>query len=308
MANNLAALITPDLLSSLVEARIQANLTGPIDGAEIGRLLFLTAPFNPALDEAIWAVLLALSRVGIDALTPTYLATFLPPPESAEFPQQCLGLQILLDQGPRVLCKGVDARWRGGYFDVVSRRFAKWRVSLHPAALRPDALKRWTEEVGTSFEYWTLVRLWFGAPFVHSEQLEDQEFALDFTDETRRAVEEVTGLKDPWRERRDDVLSDVTGFPRVARAGPPQGEGVSFADWSWWWFMLMDIHKPIIYRFGRYPYANGARGREDTAEELDWLEKVDHFAQESPVVARQIKKDIELGVWQPLGEGKIEDS
>lgn len=72
--------------------------------------------------------------------------------------------------------------------------------------------------------------------------------------------------------------------------------------------MLMDIHKPIIDRFGRYSYANGARGRDDTAEELHWLEEVDHFAQESPEVARQIKKDIELGVWQPLGEGKIEDS
>lgn len=307
MADDLATLITPNFLNSLVKSRIQAPLTSPIDGAEIARLTFLTDPSNPSIDKTTWSILLALSHVGIDALTPIYLATFLPPPESADFPEQCLGMQLLLDQGPRMLCRGVDARWRGNYFDVVSRRFAMWRVSL-PPALRPDALARWKEEVGTSFEYWTLVRLWFGAPFVHSERLEDQELALAFTDETRRAVEEVTGLKDPWRERRGEVLSDLTGFPRVVRAGPPQDREVSFAEWSWWWFMLMDIHKPIIDEFGRYPYANGARGREDTAEELDWLAKVDHFAQESSEVARQIKKDIELGVWQPLGEGKIEDS
>lgn len=225
MANDLATLITPGFLTSLVKSRIKAPLTGPINGAEIARITFLTDPSNPTIDKTTWSILLALSRVGIDALPPTYLATFLPPPESAEFPEQCLGLQLLLDQGPRMLCSGVDARWRGSYFDVVSRRFAKWRVSL-PPALRPDALKRWTEEVGAGFEYWTLVRLWFGAPFVHSEQLEDQEFALEFTDETRRALEEVTGLEDPWRQRRDEVLSDLTGFPRVVRAGPPQDREV----------------------------------------------------------------------------------
>lgn len=307
MADHLATLITPALLSALVKSRVPAPLTGPLDGAEIGRLTFLSRPAMPETEEATWPVLLALCRVDIGSLTPAYLASFLPPPESAEFPQQCLGLQLLLDQGPRALCKGIDARWRGAYFDVVSQRFAAWWVSL-PQALRPDALERWTGEVGASLEYWTLVRLWFGAPFVHSESLEDQEFALSFTDETRRAVEEVTGLKDPWRERRDEVLSDLTGFPRVIMAGPPQGEGVSFADWCWWWFMLMDIHKPIIDRFGRYPYANGARGRESTTEELEWQEKVEHFAEEAPEVTRQIKKDIEHEVWQPLGEGRIDDA
>lgn len=302
-----ATLITPNLLTALVNSRIQAPLTGPIDGSEIGRLTFLSGPPNPATDETTWPVLLALSRAGIDALTPAYLATFLPPQESAEFSQQCLGMQLLLDQAPRILCKGIDARWRGCYFDVVSQRFAKWRVSL-PQARRPDALARWQVEVGVSFEYWTLVRLWFGAPFVHSERLEDQGFALEYTDETRRAVEEVIGLKDPWRERRDEVLSDLTGFPRAVMAGPPQGPSVSFEDWCWWWFMLMDIHKPIIDKFGKYPYANGARGRETTAEEAEWLEEVDHFAQDAPEVARQIKKHIELGVWQPLGEGKMSEA
>lgn len=304
MTKDLATLITPTLLTSLVKSQIQAPLTGPIDGSEIGRLTFLRGPASPATNEATWPVLLALSRVGIEALSPAYLATFLPPLESAEFPQQCLGMQLLLDQGPRALCKGIDARWRGCYFDVVSRRFAKWRVSLAPE-LRPDALERWKSEVGASFEYWTLGRLWFGAPFVHSELFEDQEFALAYTDETRRAVEEVTGLNDPWREKREEILSDLTGFPRVVMAGPPQGKGVTFADWCWWWFMLMDIHKPIIDRFGRYPYANGARGRESTAEELEWLEEVNHFAEEAPEVATQIKEDVELVVWQPLGEGRV---
>lgn len=68
--------------------------------------------------------------------------------------------------------------------------------------------------------------------------------------------------------------------------------------------MLMDIHKPIIDRFGRYPYTNPDRGRKSSKEELEWAERTDHFGEVPPEVAKQLGEDYEAGVWQPLGAGR----
>lgn len=68
--------------------------------------------------------------------------------------------------------------------------------------------------------------------------------------------------------------------------------------------MLLDIHKPTIDRFGYYPYNNPVKGRESTKEQLDWAEKMSHFAEVPPEVAKQLKADYKAGVWQPLGAGR----
>lgn len=302
--DDLKQLITPSLLTLLVEARIPFPQTGSLDFGQVGRETFLERNFAPKVESTAWPALVALSKAGIDALGPEVLmANFLPPPTSTDFPRQCLGLQLLLDQAPRAFCGGVDGRWRSCYFDVVSQRFARSWLAL-PDEQRPDSQRRWRDELGASFDYWTCVRFWMGAPFVHSESLENQEIALGFTDTTRRAVEAETGATDPWRARRDEVLSDLYGFPNVVRAGPPQGEDVTLETWTWWWTMLLDIHKPIIDRFGKYPYTNAVRGRESTKEELDWAEKTSHFAEVSAEVAKQLEEDYKAGVWQPLGAGR----
>ncbi|KAK2614172.1 hypothetical protein N8I77_001021 [Diaporthe amygdali] len=302
--DDLKHLITPSLLTLLVEARIPFSPAGPLNFGEVARKTFGAGPFLPTIGPKAWPVLVALSKAGLDALSPEFLmANFLPPPTSAEFPRQCLGMQLLLDQAPRSLCRGVDGRWRSCYFDVVSQRFARAWLAL-PDDQRPDSQTRWCTELGASFDYWTCVRFWMGAPFVHSESAENQAIALEFTDTTRRAVEAKMGVTDPWRTKRDDVLSDIYGFPRVARTGPPLGEDVTLETWSWWWMMLIDIHKPVIDRFGRYPYNNEVRGRESTKEELEWREKMDHFAEEPPEVLQQLVEDYKAGIWQPLGAGK----
>ncbi|KAL1860505.1 hypothetical protein Daus18300_009137 [Diaporthe australafricana] len=301
--DGLKHLIKPSLLTLLVEARIPLSPTGPLDFTEVARLMFRERSFGPKVEPTAWPALIALSKAGLDVLTPEFLmANFLPAPTSAEFPRQCLGLQLLLDQAPRALCAGVDARWRPRYFDVVSQRFAKAWLAL-PDDQRPDSLSRWRTGLGVSLDYWTCIRFWMGAPFVHSESQENQEIALKFTDETRRAVEAETGATDPWRAKRDEVLSDLYAFPAVARAGPPQGE-LTLETWSWWWFMLLDIHKSIIDRFGRYPYNNVTCGRESTSEELEWREKVGHFAEPPSEIVKQLDEDYKAGIWQPLGAGK----
>jgi hypothetical protein len=66
--------------------------------------------------------------------------------------------------------------------------------------------------------------------------------------------------------------------------------------------MIFDAHPPIVKTFGRYPYRNGAIGRESTPRELEWLEKTDHFAEVEPEVAMRIREDVLAGRWTPLGE------
>lgn len=244
--DDLKNLITPALLNLLVEARIPFAQTEQLQFAQVGRETFLEYNFGPKVEPTAWPALVALSKAGLDNLSPENLMTnFLPSPTGADFPRQCLGLQLLLDQAPRALCNGVDGRWRSCYFDVVSQRFARSWLAL-PDDQRPDSMQRWCTELGVSFDYWTCVRFWLGAPFVHSESMGNQEIALGFTEATRRAVEHKTGLTDPWRTRHDEVLSDLDGFPRVFVAGPPQGEAVTLETWSWWWTMLMDIRKRLL--------------------------------------------------------------
>lgn len=244
--DDLKNLITPALLNLLVEARIPFAQTEQLQFAQVGRETFLEYKFGPKVEPTAWPALVALSKAGLDNLSPENLMTnFLPSPTGADFPRQCLGLQLLLDQAPRALCNGVDGRWRSCYFDVVSQRFARSWLAL-PDDQRPDSMQRWCTELGVSFDYWTCVRFWLGAPFVHSESMGNQEIALGFTEATRRAVEHKTGLTDPWRTRHDEVLSDLDGFPRVFVAGPPQGEAVTLETWSWWWTMLMDIRKRLL--------------------------------------------------------------
>lgn len=60
----------------------------------------------------------------------------------------------------------------------------------------------------------------------------------------REDVEGHFGVRDPWREREEEVRSDTKGFARVARGGPPKDVGT--AEYTFWYCMLLDVHYPII--------------------------------------------------------------
>ncbi|RFU76294.1 hypothetical protein TARUN_5937 [Trichoderma arundinaceum] len=298
----LKLMLNPAFLRSLVAARVPFDRHAPLDFSEVGRVLFSDISFSSEMREnnVAFPILKAISKLGLDSVPD--MMEFLPEPSSKDFPELCLGLIVLLDQVTRVLFEGIDKRWETEYFDVISQRFAaRWRTL--PPDLRPDLWHRWNYTTGTSFDYWVATRMWFVAPNVHSEAAKDHEFALSYTNDTRAVVELVTGQRDPHRARRSEILSDVYAFPFVAQEGAPQGPHVTLAFWTFWMCMLMDIHKPIIDRFHRYPYKNSGLGRKSSEEEKDWLDKTDHFAEASPEVAKRIKEDIEAGRWTPLGEG-----
>ena len=132
-----------------------------------------------------------------------------------------------------------------------------------------------------------------------------QAIALEFTEETRSVVEKVTGRKDPYRLKRGEILADLYGFPREYTAGPPQGDEVTRESWTFWMGMLMDIHKPIVDLFGRYPYLNAVLGRKSSEEEEEWIDETGHFGEADANVARRVLEDIERGRWTPLGEGSL---
>ncbi|KAK3311716.1 uncharacterized protein B0T15DRAFT_83518 [Chaetomium strumarium] len=302
MADQLRALITPALLNLVVDTVIPFSPTEPLDFAIIaGNLLGAGPPLASDVVQAVWPILVSLSKLGLGNIPD--LTTFLPPSSDPQFPRQALGLQLLVDQMPRRLCKGIDARWTNAYFDVISLRYAQTLDALPvEVAEKPASWGRW-KALGTTLGYWVLVRTWFVAPFVHTDQVAIQERALALTEETRRQVEEVTRTTDPYRAQREAILSDVYGFPRVFAAGPPK-EVATVQDYTYWMCMLMDVHKPIVDRFGRYPYRNAYFGRDDTPEEEEWFERTGGFARPSPEVRERLRRDIDAGVWLPLGAEK----
>lgn len=298
MAEQLRAIITPELLHLIVDTIIPYTKTGPIDFAEIRRKFFRGGGGSPPSSYIgeVWPVLVTLSRIGIDNVPD--MTTFLPPVSDTDFPCQALGLQLLLDQMPRRLCRGIHHRWTNAYFDTISLRYAKTLITL-PHDQQPHSWGRWKNSV--SLGYWVIARQWFGTPFVHTDTIPAQEQAIAFTEETRRQVEEITGTTDPYRAQRDAILSDIYGFPRVVGADPFL-EDATVQGYTYWMGMLMDVHKPIVDHFGHYPYRNVLVGREDTPEEEEWFRKTEDFARLPREIRDKVKKDIDEGVWTPLPE------
>jgi hypothetical protein len=204
---------------------------------------------------------------------------------------------------PRRLCRGIDTRWTNAYFDVISLQYAQALDAL-PESEKPASWDRW-KKMGATLDYWVLGRTWFVAPFVHTAQVAVQERAVALTEETRRRVEEETQTTDPYRAQRDAILSDTYAFPRVFAAGPPK-EVTTVQDYTYWMCMLMDVHKPIVDKFGWYPYRNDYFGRDDTPKEKEWFEKTGGFARPSEEVRERLRRDINAGVWTPLGAEKEE--
>lgn len=128
-----------------------------------------------------------------------------------------LALVIVLDQLPRNLYRGTA---RSFAFDARARDVARNALaSGFDAAVDP---------------VW---RAFFYLPFEHSENMADQEIAVD---KTRAAAESAKG---PARE----LLEDYTDYALR--------------------------HLRIIERFGRFPHRNALLGREMTREEIAFLKE-----------------------------------
>jgi uncharacterized protein (DUF924 family) len=223
----------------------------------------------------------------IDAATMPDLMTVLPPPESPTFPEQAFGLLLLLDQAPRSLLDGVNERWQVSFFDPLALTLAKQFEAL-PENLRPDSKARWIDELRYDFDHWILVKLWFVAVLVHSESTADQDIAMARAEVMRKEVEAKSGKTDPYRSQMEADAKDTKAFPKRAMAGPPKELGTGMEDFMLWILNLLWVHGPIIRAFGRYPYRNGAAGRENTKGENVYMEEIGHFAEMDAETAGRI--------------------
>jgi uncharacterized protein (DUF924 family) len=300
MADQISTLLTSDLFETLVNAKLPFSMTEPLDFEDVGQKQFKgKAPIPGDVVERVWPVLEALSKLGLASMPD--LLQFLPPIADDNFPRQALGLQLLLDQMTRSLLRGVDIRWRCAYFDIISLKFAHTLDAL-PKEQKPWAWSRW--KTFATLDFWVLVRTWYICPFVHSDEASDQERALIFSEETRNIVEKETGTSDPYRAERDAILSDIYGVSLMLKEGPP-GPGTTVQMYAYWICKLMDIHKPVVDKFGRFPYRNAYLGRQNTPEEDSWSIKRAGFSLSSEELKNRLKQDQDAGIWTSLGVGRI---
>ncbi|RBR07082.1 uncharacterized protein FIESC28_10828 [Fusarium coffeatum] len=301
----LTSLVTPALLAQIAEGYLPFSKTEELNFSDVESKETQEHFHSVCKSSNARQALITLSQLSPDAALPDLdLMTLLPVPTAKDFPQQCFGLQLLLDQASRILFPGIDARWQSGYFGPLGRCLAGQWYAL-PEEQRPDKWRRWQDMDVTSFSYWVATQVMWAAPFLHAEDLESQQIGLDLSEELRRAVEERTGKNDPYRETRDVTLKDDLLFLREVVKGPPVDEresSISITHWTFWWCMILDSHWPIIKRFGRYPYRNAILGRVITDEEKKWLDDTGHFGEASPEVAGKIREDVEKGRWTPLSQ------
>jgi hypothetical protein len=157
--NDFSSILTPSLFYAVLKNRMPWPKDKFFPLSAVTAYLFTNEPDGvEEFHRICYPVLKHLGTVGISNIPD--LMQYLPTPESKDFPEQALGLQLLLDQGPRFLLNGIDQRYTNAYSDAISLKFAKQLHAL-PEALRPDSKTRWVEQVGASFDHWVVARSCF---------------------------------------------------------------------------------------------------------------------------------------------------
>lgn len=200
------------------------------------------------------------------------------PPSANSFPQQALGLALLLDAAPR-LSEGFpgQARLTHAISGPLATRLAGQLFTL-PASLRPDSPERLRNinlHVGDegkgelSYAHTALMRLWLYAPLIHSEDYADQHLASGLLESLRRDTEAHYGVRDPTRRSDRAIPGDVGALARLVKGGPPPCGGRDVHTMIYWSAMVARAHAPVVRVFGRFPDRNAVLGREDTEEEKE---------------------------------------
>jgi uncharacterized protein (DUF924 family) len=258
----------------------------------------------PIWQKLCWEPLVALSKLDlIEESMPSFLS-LLPEASSPEFPTQALALVILLDQAPRLLCNGVNERWRNGYFDPLALNLSSELQALPPSS-RIDNFACW-EKQGFSFAHWCMISVLLSAPFAHSEDLAIHEDILVPKVRERRLETEryyktadMVHAKELEQGSTMDASLDTLAFSRLVRQGMPQTGDIK--DCVFWFCRVKEAHVPIVRIFGRYPYRNRALGRVSTEAETSFLEKTRDFGVGvDEDAAKRIRNDVVNGVWSPL--------
>ncbi|KAI0022375.1 hypothetical protein F4780DRAFT_194315 [Xylariomycetidae sp. FL0641] len=312
-----ASLITPDLLTYMVATFVPFEPSERITDhrAWIQRIVFTQLDDPAAVRRRVWPALRALTTIERTAI-PAVVSEVLPAADAPAYAAQALGLQLLLDQAPRVLCRGAtDVRWAYEHFPGLATACADALLAASVLAAHDDgqalpllgrlppahpaAWEKW--QGAGEVEYFLAVRLGFLAPFWHAEDPDATRTARRVTEHTRQWVERRFRVPDPYRDETLSGEEAILAFPRMLRQGGPP-EGCAFHEAVFWLLRLLDVHEPILDEFERYPYANWRLGRRSTDEEIEWLRKSEVFANHDEDLARRIREDVLGHVWAPFGD------
>ncbi len=108
---------------------------------------------------------------------------------------------------------------------------------------------------------------------------------------------------DPYRAKRAELAVDTHAFGKMVREGPPLEPGVTMDEWFFWMWTVLDVHKPTIEIFGKYPYEDVAKGRLSTDEEREWTVVFQGgFDNSNLEVAKRIREDVLKGNVPPCVE------
>ena len=300
MAMDTTERISDILLPSLLEYANQITFPWPVDqkldASEVGRVFFDSTKEEDLLwtDKRVTSALLALSEIELSAFPS--LLTYLPSPGSADFLHQATGLVLLLDQGSRHVCKGVNARYICHFFDLLCLRTIQELLDL-PSNQSPFDASVWMES-GFRFDQALIRIVMFHAPIVHAEDLETQDKQLSLALLLRAEIERQTETRDGNRAMLKHDLENIYGMFDLLAKKPPRGEQVHIQDFGYWMVRYFVLHVPYIHHFGRVPLRNVATGRDTTSEEKQWLAKAG--IEEDEAVRRKIQDDIKRGIWTPL--------
>lgn len=297
---DLSKILTSELFKAALENRLPWRRDRELDFPHLGPYWWHATPevtlnFQRICTPALRA-LSKLDLLSVPEEDRDILQQCLPDPSSTEFPEQALGCIFVLDQAPRTL-SGTDQRWCYSYFDVLSLGLARQLLAL-PPHLSPFSKARWTVELGATFGYWVVTRMWFTAPICHSESLVDHEVCHVLTEKVRKETESYTGTVDPNRANFAELLKDEFAYARWLPDGPTHGPGTRLEDFAYWYCIMMEVHKAIIDKYGRYPERNVPKGRQTRRDEVYYLENTKpYFKQTDPAIAKQLREDVLTGKW-----------
>lgn len=268
------------------------------------------APSNKAAEKAFSSLaytdaLLPISKHSLPSLPSLF--PLLPSPSSPDFAVQATGLLLLLDQGPRSGCiKGLQNLWLVNHFDPLAQSLCGELLAL-PYSQRIDNWERW-RKLGWSFEHYAMARNILYCPLAHSEGYTDQMLMLGLLEEFRRELESHYEVVDATRQHDLADANDVTAFWRVAKAGPPgkvneeSGKATGVAECLFWESRMSRVHESIVRVFGRNPYLNFAKGREDTEEEREFFGRTEGWSVPPEEFKEKCREAYRSGKWPPLLE------
>lgn len=278
------------------------DLDKPLNGAAVGQGLFKHArPTSEWDTPEVKTALIKLAEIGLDKIRqnldefPKFVRKASVDDGDISAPDRNIGMILILDQGARYLCRGVNARYAYEFFLQIPIHTIKYITARGMATL-----EEW-EFAGVDKHQAIIRALIMLGALVHSESSGDHEQHLRLTEGLRKEYERLTRTRDPFRQTFSKDIQDIDLHGRMLEEGPPQWKGVHMFDVVYWMMRFYTSNIAFLRHFKRSPFRNVALGREDTEEEIEWLKTlgVDRTHEDEETRA-MVREDIANGQWRPL--------